>query len=229
MIEVIIVCEGQTEQTFVGDVLAPFLAERHVIQPRIIPTSRRGQGGALSHDRVMRYLRNTLRERGDTYVTTLFDLYGLKTDFPGLAAAAASADPLERAEAIEAGFGEAVVQASRCLPQRFLPHIQPYEFESLLFSDVGRFAEVEPAWLPHVETLQDIRDSVASPEHINDRQDTHPSARLTTLLRSSKYQKVLHGSAVSARIGVERICTECRHFGAWLQRIEILPPLWKAE
>ncbi len=95
MIEVIIVCEGQTEQTFVGDVLAPFLAERHILQPRIIPTSGWGQGGALSGDRVMRYLRNTLRERGDTYVTTLFDLYGLKTDFPGLAAAAASADPLD--------------------------------------------------------------------------------------------------------------------------------------
>ena len=68
MTEVLVVCEGQTEQSFVGDVLAPFLAERgHVLsEPRIIPTSRRGRGGALTRDRVIRYIRNTLRERGDT-------------------------------------------------------------------------------------------------------------------------------------------------------------------
>jgi hypothetical protein len=66
MSDVIIVCEGQTEQRFVGDVLAPFLAERSVVSPRIIPTSPRGKGGALTRTRVLRYLRNTLREHGDT-------------------------------------------------------------------------------------------------------------------------------------------------------------------
>lgn len=230
MIDVIVVCEGQTEQAFVGDVLAPFLAERLIlIQPRLIATSRRGQGGALGHDRVMRYLRNTLRERRDTYVTTLFDLYGLVADFPGLAAAAALTDPIERAVAIEGEFGALVVRVAECRRQRFVPHIQPYEFESLLFSDVGRFAEVEPDWQRYVGSLQDVRESATSPEHINDGRDTHPSARLNTLLHSTKYRKVLHGSAVSARIGVERIRAECRHFGEWLQHIEGLPPLRRTE
>lgn len=226
MTEVLVVCEGQTEQSFVGDVLAPFLAERGYVlsEPRIIPTSRRGRGGALTRDRVIRYVRNTLRERGDTYVTTLFDLYGLVADFPGRRDAAGLADPIERAAAIESTFAEIVVRQTGCRPDRFIPHIQPYEFESLLFSDVGRFAQVDPAWHASVESLQDVRASAASPEHINDGRDTHPSARLRALLHG-RYDKVLHGRAVSALIGVERIRAECRHFSDWLQRLESLPPL----
>ena len=230
MIDVLIVCEGQTEQRFVGDVLAPFLAERSVlVSPRIIPTSRRGKGGALTRTRVLRYLRNTLRERGDTYVTTLFDLYGVTADFPGNTTAAKLTDPIARAIAIEREFGQAVVNEARCRPQRFVPHIQPYEFESLLFSDVARFAEVEPDWQRYIDTLQDARRSAATPEHINEGDDTHPAARLTTLLHSTKYRKALHGAAVSARIGIGRIRAECQHFGKWLERLEALPPLSRTE
>ena len=226
MIDLIVVCEGQTEQSFVGDVLAPFVAGQGPVSitPRIVSTSIRGKGGALTRKRVIRYLRNTLRERRDTYVTTLFDLYGLVADFPGRGEAEGVSDPIERAVAIEAKFHEVVVRETGCRPVRFIPHIQPYEFESLLFSDVDRFAEVEPAWLASIDDLKEARDSAASPEHINDGKNTHPSARLRTLL-GAKYQKVLHGQAVSARIGVERIRMECRHFGEWLQRIERLAPL----
>ena len=230
MTQVLVVCEGQTEQSFVGDVLAPFLAEEsHVlIGPRMIPTSRRGRGGGLTRDRIMRYFRNTLRERDDAYITTLFDLYGLVGDFPGLSDAAGLADPIERAVAIETAFRQAVVREAGCRPERFIPHVQPYEFESLLFSDVERFAEVEPAWQAFVRGLHAVRESAASPEHINNGRNTHPSARLRTLLRGT-YEKVLHGRAVSAQIGVERIRAECRHFGDWLRRIESLPSLREAK
>ena len=39
----------------------------------------------MSPQRVLLFLRNTLRERNDTHVTTFFDLYGLAPDFPGVA------------------------------------------------------------------------------------------------------------------------------------------------
>ena len=54
--------------------------------------------------------------------------------------------------------------------------------------------------------------------------DTHPSALLRRLLRP-RYTKILHGSAVSASIGLDRIRAECRHFDKWLSRVETLPPL----
>ena len=197
MIEVIVVGEGPTEETFVRDVLVRPLAEREVfLHPRLIPTSPSARGGALSRHRVVRYLRNTLREREDTYVTTLFDLYGLTGDFPGRAEAAAIADPIARASAIEERFAAEVDEAAQCREGRFIAHIQPYEFESLLFAEIGRLAEVEPAWQTYIAELEAARAAAASPEHINDGQETHPSARLRRLL-SPRYEKVLHGSARS--------------------------------
>jgi hypothetical protein len=101
--EVIVVAEGLTEETFVRDVLAPELWHRELyLEPRPM-------GGALSRDRVLRFLRNTLRERDDTYVTTLFDLYGLRPDFPGVAASAARTDPIARCTVLEGEFAEEVV------------------------------------------------------------------------------------------------------------------------
>ncbi len=184
MIQVIIVGEGPTEEGFIRDVLAPHLADRHIfVQPRLIRTSKGGRGGALSGDRVLRYLRNTLRERRDSYVATFFDLYALGREFPGRAEAEAVADPLARASAIETRFAEAVIHEAQCRADRFLPHIQPYEFEALLFSDTDRWVEIEPAWKRHAEPLRAVRAGAISPEHLDDGAETHPSARLKQLLR----------------------------------------------
>ena len=225
MTEVIIVGEGQTEEVFIKEILGPALAKNDIfVHPRLIGTSRYSKGGSLKAQRVLRFLRNTLRERQDTYVTTFFDLYGLPSDFPGLSVAAIPSDPLDRAATVEADFHTKVIQEAGCHPERFLPHIQPHEFESLLFSDTGRFAETEPEWTKFVGQLETARRTAASPEHINHGLDTHPSARLIRLL-NPRYSKVRHGTAVSARIGVTRMRAECRHFGQWLTRLENLPPL----
>ena len=65
-------------------ILGPALAHSNVfVEPRLISRSTVGRGGALSGQRVLRFLRDTLRQRSDTHVTTFFDLYGLPTDFPG--------------------------------------------------------------------------------------------------------------------------------------------------
>ena len=126
-------------------ILGPELADSNVfVEARLIPTSAKGKGGALSGQRVLRFLRNTLRQRRDTHVTTFFDLYGLPPDFPG--PAGSPPDPLDRAAAIEASLHEDVVRLARCRPDRFLPHIQPYEFEALLFSDTSHFAREQPEW-----------------------------------------------------------------------------------
>ena len=225
MTEVIVVCEGQTEEAFVRRVLYPGLSPRNVfVQPRLIATSRQARGGALNPQRVLRHLRNTLRERSDTYVTTFFDLYGLPADFPGQPGTTAQADPLAHATEIKTGFHEAVVRHTGCRSERFLPHVQPYEFESLLFADPAAFAEAEPGWQAFTSELAAARQTAISPEHINDGPDTHPSARLQRLVHP-RYQKVTHGAAVSAHIGIHRMRAECRHFNEWLGRLERLPSL----
>ena len=225
MSEVIVVCEGQTEEVFVNEILTPTLVGRETfLFPRLIPTSPGSKGGSLKRQRVLRYLRNTLRERRNTYVTTFFDLYALPSDFPGRSEAAAWMDPVERAAAIQTEFHAVVINAAECRSNRFLPHIQPHEFEALLFSDPGQFAEAVPEWRRYMTELEEIRRSASTPEHINDGSETHPSVRLQRLLRP-RYRKVLHGPAVSKRVGIDRMRAECKHFDSWLERVETLPPL----
>ena len=61
------------------------------------------------------------------------------------------------------------------------------------------------------EELAAVRKRAASPEHINDGPETHPSARLERL---PGYRKVRHGTAVAKRIGVgaysRRVPSLCR-------------------
>lgn len=227
VVEIIIICEGPTEERFVKNVLAvPFGYDGIFLHARVIRTSRHGRGGALSRDRVLRYLRDTLRERIDTYVTTFFDLYGLRSGFPGSESTGSLVDPIERAIAIEDGFHRVAVDEIQFRSDRFFPHIQPYEFESLLFSDITRFSEVESRWIANQDRLMEVRRSVPSPEYINDGSNTHPSAELKKL---RGYRKVLHGTRVSQKIGLNRIRSECQHFNQWLTHIKNLPPLLKRD
>lgn len=224
MTDVVVVTEGQTEEAFVGKILAEELGSRNVfLSTRLIKTSRTSKGGALRRDRVVRALRNTLRERGDTYVTTFFDLYGLPADFPGVQEARREADPIERARAIERELREIVLTESACREDRFVPHVQPCEFEGLLFSDPDAIAASRPEWQMHAESLRKARAGAPSPEHINDGRDTHPSARLRGL--KPQFVKTRDGPALIARITIQRVRSECTHFREWLERLEGLPAL----
>ena len=218
--------EGQTEETFVRDVLGPDFANSNILlDPRLIRTSPAGQGGALRYDRVLRYLRHTLRQRADTYVTTFFDLYAISNDFSGYEEARGFLDPLARAGAIESRIHESVVRGAGCRQDRFIAHIQPYEFEALLFSDVGRLVEIEPDWHGLEIQLAAVRAAARSPEHINDGVETHPAERLMRILRRPRYLKLLHGPRGAVRIGLPRIHEECQHFAAWLGKLRGLRPL----
>ena len=222
MIEAVVVCEGQTEATFVKDMLAPELGARGMfLHPRIIATSPSSKGGSLTGQRVLRFLRNTLRERNNMCVTTFFDLYALPADFPGRSEAGKHSDAGNKAGAVERAFHAEVLQHAKCRPERFFPHIQPYEFEALLFSDPARFVEVEAGWEKESRKFAEIRRAAGGPEYVNDRPDTHPSALLTRSL-SPRYNKARHGLAVSRRIGLDRIRAECRHFDRWLAHMETL-------
>jgi hypothetical protein len=225
LIDVVVMGEGQTEYQFVQAVLLPALAERGVlVQARLIATSSLSKGGALARGRVLRGCRNALLQRPDTYVTTLFDLYGLRPDFPGFAEAAAIRDPIARATRIEEHLAIEVVALARCRADRFFAHIQPHEFEALLFTGVEQFGEVVAGWKKFDSQLRAARASGESPEHINNDPASHPSARLGNIL-TPRFEKVLHGPNIAARIGLTRIRAECAHFGAWLTRLESLPPL----
>ena len=224
MTEVVVVCEGRTEQAFINELVRPALATNAVyLNARLISTSPRSKGGALGRDRVVGNLCRVLRQRDDTYVTTFFDLYGLPADFPGKQSNSALRDPIALCEQIEESLHGVVARQAGRRGDRFLPHIQPYEFEALLLSDMTAFVRDEAEWPSAQSELAPVVEASASPEHVNDGFGTHPSARLKHAIPG--YRKVTHGVRLATQIGLDRIRSECHHFGAWLGRMESLHPL----
>jgi len=77
-IEVIVIVEGKTEQTFIESILAPYLGLKY-IGMRATQVSKPGQkGGDVKFTRVKKDVRNHLKQRRDTYISTFVDYYGIK-------------------------------------------------------------------------------------------------------------------------------------------------------
>ena len=92
-----------------------------------------------------------------------------------------------------------------------------HEFEGLLFSDCQRFSQ----GIDRIELAADfqrIRDSFASPEEINDSQQTAPSKRVLDIVPN--YEKPLFGVLAILELGLDAIRRECPHFRQWLEKLE---------
>lgn len=223
MSRVVVVCEGETEEEFVRDVLAPgFCGVGLYLEPQMVNTSPEHRGGALNYERVRRHLRNTLRQKSAPVVTTLFDLYKLDKRFPGFEQSQAIRDLGQRLALLRRELHTDVVAAAGCLPGRFIPYIQAHEFEALLFSDVPTLTGVEPAWEAATAALSAARTAADSPEHINDGPESKPAAHLERELKNPGYRKRTHGPVAAQKIGLAKIEAECAFFAAWLAQIREL-------
>jgi hypothetical protein len=223
MMRVYVVCEGQTEETFVRNVLAPILAHQQIfLTARGINTSKGHKGGALTYERVKRFIINSLKEDQNAIVTTFFDLYALDNHFPDFQQSNNITDVYYKVALLEQAFKADIAHHNPSCTERFFPYIQPYEFEGLLFSAIEKLTEIEADWKRTTTTLQAIRDSVQTPEHINSGFDSKPSARLKQYLTSPKYNKVLHGIMAIENIGIDKLLSECLHFGEWYQLLSDL-------
>jgi len=219
MVEVIVFAEGPTEEKFIKQVVAPALRHLEVfVKPQTLNTSQNAKGGAVSFDRLKFYARNTLKQNNQVVLSTFLDLYALDTSFPAFNDAKQKSDVYGRVQCLENALREAIVAHVGCQPKRFVPHIQPYEYEGLLFSDVEALSAIEPTWSGSLEALRKARASGETPEHINDGYETKPSRRLKNLL-IPEYKKTRHGPLAAQRITLEVIEQECAHFKAWMDSL----------
>ena len=217
------VVEGQTEETFVRDLLAPHARRFGVAMDcRAVETSRKGgviyRGGLTRYAKVSADLLRWIREDpgGDAYFTTFFDLFRFPRDAPGYAESlhlepAARALHIANAMAADLAATEAALAAGRCFP-----HVQPYEFEVLLFSEPAAICGLHDHWAPAAGALRSLRREYGNPERINSAQP--PSYRLKRLFRD--YHKITDGVRIAQAIGLASIRRECPCFDAWLSRIE---------
>jgi hypothetical protein len=219
VIEVVVFAEGQTEEQFIKRVVAPSLrAQQIFLKPQTLNTSQDAKGGAVTFDRLKFNARNTLRQKPDAILTTFLDLYGLDTTFPDFTEAAKLTDVYARTTRLETALHQAILEHVGCRPERFIPHIQPYEFEGLLFSDVLSLIRTDPSWQDALANLKQVRNSFETPEHINNSYETKPSKRLDNLLRP-KYKKTLHGPLATEKITLSKMEQECVHFREWMTKL----------
>ena len=226
---ILFIVEGETEETFVDELLGPHLLKfGHVCSARLLGNSpsRSKRGGITNWDSAGRDIERHLRGDQSAYVTTMVDFYAMpaggSNGWPGRMDANDLSTIPSKASRVQSAIFENM--AGRFDPDynltRFIPFVLMHEFEALLFSDIPKFAEGIGQRSLEADLLG-IRREFETPEHINDSPMTAPNKRISQLYPG--YQKVLHGNLAALEIGLGVMRTECPMFGAWIDRLEKLP------
>ncbi|MGL4400847.1 MAG: DUF4276 family protein [Luteolibacter sp.] len=215
-----IICEGQTEETFVNEVLGPHLAGYGVFPFASLVGKPGHKGGHVTTARMAGDIKLRLLGDPQAWCTTFFDFYGLDSKFVGKQEASSQSSYENKARIIEAALRKHVLDATdENVIRRFFPYVQMYEFEGLLFSDPAKLA----AGLCAQGLAKDfvaIRNSFGTPEEINDSQITAPSKRILGLM--PVYEKPLYGSLAALEVGIDTIRGECKRFNEWVGLLEKL-------
>lgn len=229
MVRLLVHVEGETEESFVKEMLRPHLLSVgfHQVSPRLFGNARQRdhRGGIRGWVDSKKDIIRHLKEDASAFSTTMVDYYGLPATgnraWPGRLDATSLAFAY-KAQKVESEMASAIAQemGSGFNPIRFLPFVVMHEFEGLLFSDCGQFGTGigRPDLIP---SFQAIRDQFASPEEINDSPQTAPSKRVMQLCEG--YQKPLLGTIAALEIGLDSIRKACPHFNDWLDQLEKLP------
>lgn len=214
--------EGQTEETFVNEVLRPHLiiVGYENVGARLLGNARARsrRGGIKSWGVVRSDISRHLSGDTGCLATMMVDYYALPSDpnsgWPGRETAPLSPIAV-RGKHVEAAL--AADFATTPYGQRFEPFVLMHEFEALLFSDCDTFAN-SIGWPQHANAFAAIRNQFATPEHINDSPVTAPSKRILDLIPN--YEKPLLGTLAALDVGLDRIRAECPNFDDWLNRLE---------
>lgn len=229
MARLLVHVEGETEETFVNEILAPhlwyfgFTAVGACLLGNARQRDRRG--GIRGWDSVRGDIIRHFRQDAHCLATTMVDYYALPQSgvkaWPGRSDAARLPFP-QKAATVQAALLADISAAmgSSFNPARFAPYVMMHEFEGLLFSDCDNFSKGigRPDLAPD---LQAIRAQFGSPEEINDSPLTCPSRRVAELVPG--YEKPLLGTLAVLAIGLPAIRAECPFFRAWLERLEAWP------
>jgi hypothetical protein len=221
MKRVLILVEGQTEEVFVKQVLAPHLLMHDVaITPTIVTTKRVVSGphhkGGGDFSKFEGNLKRLFGDSNAVAITTLYDYYAFPSNFP-------DGFPFSKPPPLGLGYSGAtqieVALSAYFQEPRFRPYLHMHEFEGFLFVDPiitakSLFDDSLGA------KLVAERGNAGSAEEINDGIETAPSRRITRLAPS--YGKVLHGPAITAAVGLPKLRADCPKFSGWVNSLENL-------
>ncbi len=197
--------EGETEETFVNEILAPHLYSLGYtsIGARLIGNSRQRdrRGGIRGWNAVRRDILRHLNQDLQALATTMVDFYALPQSgekaWPGRALATSLPTHLKAATVEDALLADLCQELGHSPSQsRFRPFLMMHEFEGLLFSEPHRFSQGigRPELSAH---FQQIRNQFASPEDINDSPESAPVQ--ANPRSGSRLREAPHGQSGNSR------------------------------
>nr|WP_297385901.1 DUF4276 family protein [uncultured Roseateles sp.] len=227
MARLLIHVEGQTEESFVNDILAPHLYGHGFtsVSARLLGNARlrERRGGIKAWQTVRRDVARHLMQDAGAASATFVDFYALPATGQGAWPGREQANHVNfanKSSVVEAALKSDLESELGAGPasERFIPFVVMHEFEGLLFSCPKRFSE--GIGRPDLQApFQVIRDQFESPEAINDSPQTAPSKRIEALVPG--YQKPLYGTIAALEIGLEPMRAECPLFHSWVSRLEV--------
>lgn len=214
-INIAISIEGQTEESFVKQVLAPYFIQKNIfVEPIIVKTKKLAnhsyKGGTIPFAKAMKEITNLLTPKYDL-VTTFYDYYGLHKDF---IPTNNFTDSYKIVNLIEQKM------ALHINNKKFIPYIQLHEFESFLFIEpVITTSNLMDCKKEKIEQAINIalKQANNNPELVNNSPETAPSKRIIKVY--SSYQKIIDGTNICRDLGIQKICKKCPHFNSWISNI----------
>ena len=229
MIHLYIIVEGQSEEKFVKEVLAPYFANKNIFlyaECVITGQTKLGKackGGGNSYKLYKNHIRKRIKQyekQSNYYFSTMIDLYAIPNDFPKIDEAKRYySDKYQYVSFLEDAFCNDVGK------RNFLPYIQLHEFETLLFCNidaiVDEFFDLEDAHLRN--RIEEDISSYDNIELINDSHATAPSKRLDSYTNGEYCgRKTTASINILKATSIEIIKERCSHFNDWLNKIENL-------
>jgi len=218
---VLVLVEGPTERAIIDNVFAPSLGLRGVfLYARVV--GKPGHKGGNNFAIVRKELGNLIKQEPGSIVTMLFDYYGLDYSWPGVLESKGKSPDIALA-IMKTSLADAITKDMNddFIHTRFIPYVQFFEIESLLFAGPEEMAKVFDS--PNLETtFTQIVTDCGGCETINDCYDTAPSNRIKRYFPQYRKGRSVnaHASRIAQHIGVERMRERCPNFNDWFASLE---------
>lgn len=205
MFRLYFIIEGYTEEKFIKFALIPYLKYKTNNE---LYYNYLNLNGKIKLTQLRNCIKNSIAQYD--YVTTFIDLAGSRTiKFDNYEQVMNQNIPSsEKACLLEQQLTDSISLSQN----KFIAHIQPYEFEALCFADLDGLARTDPKIAKHIFKIKQESKGYLNAESINNRE--LPATRLV------KYGYVKQSTTFANYCNIDKIRKGCPHFSNWLLRLE---------
>ena len=214
MKRLVIIAEGETEESFVNNILCPFFCSKGIYNSIQCFKTKHSHGGMSKYSYIKKDILNIIYEK-DVVVSMMIDFYRLPSDFPGFNDLKVTQTHQEQANLLETRIKKDLENSQNQLFDNFIPYIQLHEFEALVFASINGIDSLFERSEMEYKGLMNVIQQYPNPEDINNHPDTAPSVRLKKLI--SGYNKVLHGIDIINTVGMAELLEKCPRFKTWIE------------